>query len=51
MRTTKLRKMIAFVIAVQVALVIAAGAQAASGDSGKKSDTTTAVQPGFHRGG
>jgi hypothetical protein len=53
MRTTKFRTMIAFVIALQVALVLAVGAAAASGPDkgGKKSDGSTLVQPGPHRGG
>lgn len=50
MRTTKLRTMITFIIAVQVALVVAAAAHAGPGKD-KKIDTTTMVSPGFHRGG
>jgi hypothetical protein len=52
MRTTKIRTMIAFVIAAHIALVLAAGAGAAKGpDKAKKNDAATVGQPGPHRGG
>jgi hypothetical protein len=52
MTSSKLRTTIIFVIAVQIALVLASGAAAGNGEKkGKNDATTTAVQPGFHRGG
>jgi hypothetical protein len=50
---TKLRMSLTFVMAVQVALVLAAAGHAGDKgkDSAKTTSSSTAVQPGFHRGG
>ncbi len=50
MKTSRLRSAVVFVVAIQAALVLAAAANAGSGDKGGSSSDTV-VAPGFHRGG